>query len=71
MTKSENPMFDKKSYLVIGKLEPGKTRTAIAPAGWCEVKGSQGGDDRGSPEGRAERPHLLRAEGRAGCAPTA
>jgi carboxyl-terminal processing protease len=37
-TKSENPMFDNKE-LVIGKLEPGKTRTTTAPAGWCEVKG--------------------------------
>jgi carboxyl-terminal processing protease len=42
MTKSENPMFDKKN-LVIGKLEPGKSRTAIAPAGWCEVKGHKVG----------------------------
>jgi carboxyl-terminal processing protease len=38
VTKSENPMFDNKE-LVIGKLEPGKTRVATAPAGWCEVKG--------------------------------
>jgi carboxyl-terminal processing protease len=42
MTKSENPMFDKKN-LVIGKLEPGKTRTVTAPAGWCEVKGHKVG----------------------------
>ncbi|HEY1694491.1 MAG TPA: MXAN_5808 family serine peptidase [Polyangiaceae bacterium] len=41
-TKSENPMFDNKE-LVIGKLEPGKTRTAMAPAGWCEVKGHKVG----------------------------
>jgi carboxyl-terminal processing protease len=41
-TKSENPMFDKKD-LVIGKLEPGKSRTATAPAGWCEVKGHKVG----------------------------
>ena len=30
-TKSENPMFDNKE-LVIGKLEPGKSRTALNPA---------------------------------------
>jgi carboxyl-terminal processing protease len=42
MTKSENPMFDKKN-LVIGKLEPGKSRTVTAPAGWCEVKGHKVG----------------------------
>jgi carboxyl-terminal processing protease len=42
MTKSENPMFDNKD-LVIGKLEPGKTRTAVVPAGWCEIKGHKVG----------------------------
>ena len=42
MTKSENPMFDKKD-LVVGKLEPGKSRTVTAPAGWCEVKGHKVG----------------------------
>jgi carboxyl-terminal processing protease len=38
VAKSENPMFDNKE-LVIGKLEPGKSRTASAPAGWCDYKG--------------------------------
>ena len=42
VAKSENPMFDNKE-LVIGKLEPGKTRTATAPAGWCEIKGHKVG----------------------------
>jgi carboxyl-terminal processing protease len=42
VTKSENPMFDNKE-LVIGKLEPGKTRTATAPAGWCDYKGHKVG----------------------------
>ncbi len=42
MTKSENPMLDNKEF-VIGKLEPGKTRTAIAPAGWCDYKGHKVG----------------------------
>ena len=42
VAKSENPMFDNKE-LVIGKLEPGKTRTATAPVGWCEVKGHKVG----------------------------
>ncbi|HZU82511.1 MAG TPA: S41 family peptidase, partial [Polyangiaceae bacterium] len=37
VTKSDNPMFDNKE-LVIGKLEPGKSRTATAPAGWCDYK---------------------------------
>jgi carboxyl-terminal processing protease len=38
LTKSEDPMFDNKE-LVIGKLEPGKSRTAGIPGGWCNVKG--------------------------------
>jgi len=42
MTKSENPMFDNKE-LIIGKLEPGKSKTATAPAGWCDYKGHKVG----------------------------
>jgi carboxyl-terminal processing protease len=37
-TKSDDPMFDNKE-LVIGKLEPGKSRSASAPLGWCEIEG--------------------------------
>ena len=62
VTKSDDPMFDNKE-LVIGKLEPGKSRTATAPAGWCEFKGHKVGSTRGAAEGRAARvPH---PEGRA------
>jgi len=32
VSKSDNPMFDNKEF-IIGKLEPGKSRTATAPAG--------------------------------------
>lgn len=42
VTKSENPMFDNKE-LIIGKLEPGKSKTATAPAGWCDYKGHKVG----------------------------
>ncbi len=42
VTKSENPMLDNKE-LIIGKLEPGKSRTAAAPAGWCDYKGRKVG----------------------------
>ncbi len=42
VTKSENPMFDNKE-LVIGKLEPGKSRTVTVPGGWCDVKGHKVG----------------------------
>ncbi|HEY8089231.1 MAG TPA: MXAN_5808 family serine peptidase [Polyangiaceae bacterium] len=48
-TKSENPMFDHKE-LVIGKLEPGKSRTATAPVGWCEVKGHKVGSTADLPK---------------------
>jgi carboxyl-terminal processing protease len=36
--KSENPMLDNKEF-VFGRLDPGKSRTAVAPAGWCDFKG--------------------------------
>jgi carboxyl-terminal processing protease len=38
VTKSENPLFDNKQ-LVVGKLEPGKSKTVTVPAGWCDFKG--------------------------------
>ncbi|HLK36553.1 MAG TPA: MXAN_5808 family serine peptidase [Polyangiaceae bacterium] len=41
-TKSENPLFDNKE-LVIGRLDPGKSRMVTAPAGWCELKGHKVG----------------------------
>ena len=37
-TKSDDPLFDNKE-LVFGKLEPGKTRTATVPLGWCDIEG--------------------------------
>ncbi len=42
VTMSENPLFDNKQ-LVIGKLEPGKSRMVTVPAGWCEFKGHKVG----------------------------
>jgi carboxyl-terminal processing protease len=42
VTKSDNGLYDNKE-LVIGKLEPGKTRTASIPLGWCEVEGRKPG----------------------------
>jgi carboxyl-terminal processing protease len=49
VTKSENPMFDNKE-LVIGKLEPGKSRTVTAPAGWCDYKGHKVGSSAETPK---------------------
>lgn len=42
LTKSDNGLFDNKE-LVIGKLEPGKSKTASIPLGWCEVEGRKPG----------------------------
>ncbi len=42
VTKSDNGMFDNKE-LVVGKLEPGKSRTVTAPLGWCETEGKKAG----------------------------
>jgi carboxyl-terminal processing protease len=49
VTKSENPMFDNKE-LVIGRLEPGKSRAAAAPAGWCDFKGHKVGSSAQVPK---------------------
>jgi carboxyl-terminal processing protease len=38
VAKSENPMFDNKEF-ILGRLDPGKSRTVTAPAGWCDFKG--------------------------------
>jgi carboxyl-terminal processing protease len=42
VTKSDNGLYDNKE-LVIGKLEPGKTKAASIPLGWCEVEGHKVG----------------------------
>jgi len=42
VTKSDNGLYDNKE-LVVGKLEPGKSKTATIPLGWCEVEGRKPG----------------------------
>jgi carboxyl-terminal processing protease len=37
-TKTDDPMFDQKE-LVFGKIDPGKSKTATAPLGYCEIEG--------------------------------
>ena len=54
VTKSDNGLYDNKE-LVIGKLEPGKTKTAIDPARLVRGRGPQGRLDGAAPEGRAAR----------------
>jgi carboxyl-terminal processing protease len=67
VTKSDNPLFDNKE-LVIGKLEPGKSKTATAPAGWCETKGRKIGSTAPLPKDLARtcsipKDTLMRADG--------
>jgi carboxyl-terminal processing protease len=49
VTKSDNGMFDNKE-LVIGSLEPGKSKSATAPLGWCETEGKKPGSTHESPK---------------------
>jgi carboxyl-terminal processing protease len=49
VTKSDNAMFDNKE-LVFGKLDPGKSRTASAPLGWCETEGHKPGSTAPTPK---------------------
>lgn len=42
VTKSDGPLFDAKE-LVIGKVEPGKSKTVSIPFGWCETEGRKPG----------------------------
>ena len=68
VTKSDNPMFDNKE-LVIGKLEPGKSRTATVPAGWCDFKGHKVGSTAQLPK---DAPRAVpRSRRTRSCAPTA
>jgi carboxyl-terminal processing protease len=67
VTKSDNPLFDQKE-LVLGKLEPGKSKTASAPLGWCEVEGRKPGQTAPTPKDaprvcRIPRDALTRQDG--------
>lgn len=67
VTKSDNPMFDNKE-LVIGKLEPGKSKVATAPLGWCEIEGRKVGSTAPLPKDaprvcRIPRDALTRSDG--------
>jgi carboxyl-terminal processing protease len=67
VTKSDNGMYDNKE-LVFGKLEPGKSKTAVAPLGWCETEGYRPGSTQPLPKDapricRIPRDALTRADG--------
>jgi carboxyl-terminal processing protease len=64
---SDSPMFDNKEF-VFGKLEPGKTRTATAPAGWCDYKDHKAGSTAQLPKDTPRvctipKDALMRADG--------
>ncbi|HWL89714.1 MAG TPA: MXAN_5808 family serine peptidase, partial [Polyangiaceae bacterium] len=67
VTKSDNPLFENKE-LVIGRLDPGKSKIATAPLGWCEVEGHKVGSTAPLPKDaprvcRIPRATLTRADG--------
>jgi carboxyl-terminal processing protease len=67
ISKSDNPMFDNKEF-IIGKLEPGKSRTVTQPLGWCETEGHKVGSTAPLPKDaprvcRIPREALTRADG--------
>ncbi|HSQ64555.1 MAG TPA: MXAN_5808 family serine peptidase, partial [Polyangiaceae bacterium] len=66
-TKSDNGMFENKE-LVIGKLDPGKSKTATTPLGWCDVEGHKVGSTAPLPKDaprvcKIPRDALTRADG--------
>lgn len=48
LTKSDGGYYDEKE-LVFGKIEPGKSRTATVPFGWCELDGKKPGSTKPVP----------------------
>jgi carboxyl-terminal processing protease len=67
VTKSDDPMFDNKE-LIVGRLEPGKSRTVTAPLGWCDTEGHKAGSTAPLPKDaprvcRIPRDALTRADG--------
>ena len=67
VTTSDDPMLDNKE-LIFGKLEPGKSRSAVAQLGWCELEGYKAGSTAPLPKDtpricRIARDSLTRADG--------
>jgi carboxyl-terminal processing protease len=49
MTKSDSGYFDEKE-LVFGRIDPGKSRVARVPLGWCQVEGRKSATTKPLPE---------------------
>ncbi len=67
VTKSDNGLYDNKE-LVVGKLDPGKTKTVTVPLGWCDVEGRKPGSTAPLPQNaprtcRIPRDTLSRQDG--------
>jgi len=67
VSKSDNFFFENKEF-VFGKLEPGKSRTASAPLGFCDIEGHKVGSTAPLPKDaprvcRVPRDALTRADG--------
>ncbi len=66
-TNSDNGMFENKE-LLFGRLDPGKSRTATIPLGWCDVEGHKIGSTAVLPKDaprvcRIPKDALTRADG--------
>jgi carboxyl-terminal processing protease len=67
VTKSDDLLFDNKE-LVLGKLEPGKSKTVSVPVGYCETKGHKIGSTAPTPKDAPRvctipKDTLMRADG--------
>ena len=49
VTKSDGGYYDEKE-LIFGRVDPGQSRTATAPLGWCDIEGRRLGSTRPLPE---------------------
>jgi len=49
ITSAESSYFDRKE-LIFGKIDPGKSVTAVAPLGWCDIEGRRFGSTK-TPKG--------------------
>jgi carboxyl-terminal processing protease len=45
LTAADSSYYDRKEF-IFGKIEPGKSKTAIAPLGWCDVEGRRIGSTK-------------------------
>ncbi len=57
ITKSDSGYYDERE-LVFGKIEPGQTKKATAPLGWCETEGRKPGSTAPLPDNTKRVCHL-------------